>query len=559
MRAIEEEYDPYAGLGRSWLLTLGRCLFMGLLCGVALALFAVFQFRGLMDPVAMEQALIGRNLAEGRGFVTDVLRPIDRGLLGEASDQATGIRALWHAPGYPYLLAVLLRLIRPAHGFTGTGLLHAEVRAVVPLGIALTVLGLGGLWLVAASLFDRETARLVAIVYGLSLLPLQAAVGGGSLALSLLLGLLVTYGALQAIRSSAVADAPLRAIAWTVAAGVLAGLLVLTDYAAVALVVGIGIFLFCELQRRRGLSLFLYVLLVLLVVVPWFWANARTGGGILGAYPYGWLQETSLFPGQSLERSADPSLNAWRVAASVREGVAARYAEWISGRSLAQAGILLAFFLVALFQHEEGTRVRTLKFVLVGVLLAAPLFPGVPGSVREGWSIYFPLMALYGVGAFLAVLDREEYFDPNMRPFLTVVLVCLCALPLGMRVIRGQETLPYPPYHGPLQAYVAGLPSEGQAVVTDIPWATAWYGRRTSLLLPLHPDALAETDLTVGAIYLTGMTERSDSPEGDRLWQLMHLDAQIPEALAFRYGLFLPAGSRQQVVLLRQDPLNNDG
>jgi hypothetical protein len=97
-------------------------------------------------------------------------------------------------------------------------------------------------------------------------------------------------------------------------------------------------------------------------------------------------------------------------------------------------------------------------------------------------------------------------------------------------------------------------PSE--TLCTDIPWATAWYGNRTSLLLPRTlPELLSihTNRLRLGGIYLT--TETSNRPyagdllEGaERDW-LPLLNGEIPAGFPFRFGFTLPPGRRDEVFL----------
>ena len=50
---------------------------------LAVALFTAFalaRFHGLTDPAAMDHAQIARNMAEGRGYATSCLRPVDTGV-----------------------------------------------------------------------------------------------------------------------------------------------------------------------------------------------------------------------------------------------------------------------------------------------------------------------------------------------------------------------------------------------------------------------------------------------------------------------------------------------
>ncbi len=552
IRAWGQERDPYASVAwRERAVALGRFLVIGLIVGLALGLYAMFRFRGLSDPAVMEQAVIARNLAEGRGLVTDIHRPLDAGLQGDEVLPGGSVRSRWQAPGYPVLLSWLLRLVRPAHAFSGSGLLLAEVEVMVPLGILLFLLSIWLVWLIGCQMYDADKAKVAFIVYAVSWLPLQGAMGGGAAGWVLVLVPAVVYAGLCALHASTVAQMPLRTLLWAAAGGFAAGLLLLADTAMGLLMVGVGVLLATELQRTRWLGVACFVLVSLVVWMPWF-----LQGGAL-AYPYLFLQGTDLYPGEQLFRSEAFTERAWRVAAAVRGGIADRMVAFVTGRTLWQAGLAGLFFVVALFRREEQAHLRTLKIILLVLLVLAPVFPSQPGSAWQPWMGYYPLMVLFGVGAFLELLEREEYFDVFARPFLTMVFIAVCALPAGLALVRGEGTNPYPPYYGPLQAYVGDLVEEDTWLVTDIPWATAWYGRRQSLLLPQHPDALVgAAEQTVGGIYLTGRYAASAGKrqDGDRLWQLMYVDQQVPADFPFAYGMYLPAETRDQLVLL-QDPL----
>ena len=61
------------GLGKS-ILRIALLLMLG--AGIYCT-YAWSQFRGLDDPQAMEYAQIARNLATGKGFTTQCIRPVD--------------------------------------------------------------------------------------------------------------------------------------------------------------------------------------------------------------------------------------------------------------------------------------------------------------------------------------------------------------------------------------------------------------------------------------------------------------------------------------------------
>src|ERR1039457_5560827 len=105
-----------SGLGAALLLrtsvVLGFC---------ALAMFFNFtRFEGFSTQEAMESAHLARQLAEGKGYTTDSIRPFCLHLL-QQSDPARAQQVLQHPvpdlskpPGYPLLLAGLMKIL-PFH------------------------------------------------------------------------------------------------------------------------------------------------------------------------------------------------------------------------------------------------------------------------------------------------------------------------------------------------------------------------------------------------------------------------------------------------------------
>src|SRR5437773_1252383 len=83
------------------------------------------QFYGLRDPQAMDLAQLGRNLARGRGYVTQNLRPLDVWYLnsiGRATLEQghNTIPELWTPPMYPLVLSAAFRAVDAKVGLTDT-------------------------------------------------------------------------------------------------------------------------------------------------------------------------------------------------------------------------------------------------------------------------------------------------------------------------------------------------------------------------------------------------------------------------------------------------------
>jgi hypothetical protein len=95
-----------------------------------------------------------------------------------------------------------------------------------------------------------------------------------------------------------------------------------------------------------------------------------------------------------------------------------------------------------------------------------------------------------------------------------------------------------------------------EILCTDMPWATAWYGGRTSLLLPkttADVQTLRAAGLPLAGIYLT--PETSNLPYAltlasgaNREW-LALVNGRVPADFPFQHGLSFPPGSHDQIFL----------
>jgi hypothetical protein len=550
----ETDEDPYATSGSRMVPMMHGC-FYGLLFVALAVMYALFQFRGLREPLAMETAQIARHLATGDGFVTDCVRPFDLWYL-EARERLPAadapIPVLWSAPGLPVLQSVLLRWVDPAYAVDVAGggrIVPAEKQVLIPLGISLFLTTVLLVWLVGHALFDARVAFLSAIAYFVSDIALSGSISGLPVTLSTPVTLLAIWLAVMAIRRSTVVEGGWGVAGLVGLSGVSVALGVLVDYAMVVAIVAIAVLLGVELQRRRWLMLPLFVLVVVLALMPWFARNASTGIGPFGAWPYAALRDTSLFPADSLERSADPVFNVYRSSAAVRQGIANRFIDIVGGVGVARGGIMICLFVLAFFLRSEKSLDRAIKFITLGAVILLVLLPDVPGAV-DGWWAFYPLIVVIGMEAFMRTLEREEFFDASMRPLLMTVLVLLCLLPSALRMVQGNRSV-YPPYNASIQHFVGGIPSEETALLTDIPWATAWYGGCKSIQIPTRIDdvtALAGMDWDqVGALYLAGLAT------DDSVWTLIRIGKQVPASVPFKSGVSLPIGREDQLLLTRDD------
>ncbi|MSU27894.1 MAG: hypothetical protein EXS27_08265, partial [Pedosphaera sp.] len=71
-------------------------------------------FKNFSNPDAMDAAQVARNVAEGKGFITQFIRPVSLYLVGQKTGAASLTNAhpdLANAPAYPAVLAGAMRVL----------------------------------------------------------------------------------------------------------------------------------------------------------------------------------------------------------------------------------------------------------------------------------------------------------------------------------------------------------------------------------------------------------------------------------------------------------------
>ncbi len=199
-----------------------------------------------------------------------------------------------------------------------------------------------------------------------------------------------------------------------------------------------------------------------------------------------------------------------------------------------------AFFLVGLlvpFRKPTLGRVRLFVLLCLGFLVVAQalgrtgLTAAEPDINSENLlAVAAPLIFIYGVSLLFTLLDQTNLLSPGGR-YSLVGLFCLVAdAPLLFTLLSASPSpIVYPPYYPPWIQEKAQYIGERELLMTDIPWATAWYGHRQSAWLTWrHKDASAqrlrnnfyEVDSLkpVKALYLTAKTLKSIETRSLEQW-----------------------------------------
>jgi len=157
--------------------------------------------------------------------------------------------------------------------------------------------------------------------------------------------------------------------------------------------------------------------------------------------------------------------------------------------------------LVVPFRSAINGRVRALALAFLGIVVVAQavVSPG-EAAVRHLASDYLtvlaPLVFIFGISLLFNLLDQFTAVAVRYG-ILAMLFVATCA-PLALTFAAPRPSpLAYPPYYPPLlQSKAAYVPEDGW-MVSDMPWAIAWYGDRKAAWLPLKhgtPEGVPDDD-----------------------------------------------------------------
>jgi hypothetical protein len=181
-----------------------------------------------------------------------------------------------------------------------------------------------------------------------------------------------------------------------------------------------------------------------------------------------------------------------------------------------------------------------------------------------------PLFVVYGTGLFFMLLDQLVLPMVEARYAVISAFVVLTTLPMTF-VFLGPRLQPiaFPPYYPPGIQLLSSWLKEKEMLMTDIPWATAWYGNRQSIwltqcvepdpkTLPKREDFFAVNDFLkpVNILYLSPETmDRkfiSDWAQGEeKSWGALVIQTvvqkEVPDTFPLRKSL--PGWLPQQLLL----------
>ncbi|HEV2694939.1 MAG TPA: glycosyltransferase family 39 protein [Verrucomicrobiae bacterium] len=493
-----------------------RWLFIFAVLSAMLVLYDTRAYHNFNSPEAMDAAQLARNISEGRGYTTEFIRPFSLYLVQKRygtthpaemfstniTDMAQVYTAhpdLANAPLYPVMLGGLMKVWTPQwkiekrKPFWSEGGAFLRYKPEFCIALFNQSLLFGVLVLtfqVGRKLFDETTGWFAAALTLGSDVLWKFSVSGLPTLLLMMILLGLTWCLIK-VEENGRAERPdiRRLFCFAVLAGLLTGLGMLTRYSFGWLIVPVAVFLsmFGGI-RRLGLAV-TAVLGFATIVSPWALRNFFISGAPFGTAGYAVVEGTSGFPGSTFTQSLSPDMLAafWlrpyghklleNVDKILRGDIFHLAGGWL--------GILFFAGLLAGLGNTGARRLRyfTLMSLLVLIVIQALGQTGLSTILPEFNTenllvLLTPLVVIFGTGFFFTLVDRMNLPSVLMRPVTMLVLTILTWWTLVSTIILRVPATAYPPYYPPDMQRIAGWMRPDELMMSDIPWAVAWYGDR---------------------------------------------------------------------------------
>jgi hypothetical protein len=526
-----------------------RFLVLGLAVVGLAFVYNLRAYRNLATQEAMDSAQLARNIAEGKGYTTLFIRPFSLYLV-QSHNQAKPAAApattnldfaqikyhphpdLANPPVYPVVLAGLMtvrsfrypvELMKPFWSDNSHFWRYQPDFQIAVFNEVLLLVAVVLTFFLARKLFDVNVAWLSALLtIGCELL-WRFSISGLSTMLLMVIFLGLTWCVL---RIEEVAREPQPRTTWllglALASGVLTGAGALTHYAFGWTIIPVALFLFFFSGQRRVLHTLAALGAFMVVLIPWVIRNYAVSGTPFGTAGFAIVEGTGLFPRYQLERSMHPDLThaLWLKLYAMKllgnaHGILVNDLPKLGGSwasLLFLAGLLLGF---------RGTAARRMRyfllmclgtFIVVQALGQTQLSNDSPEVNSENLLVLLvPLVFCYGVSFFFTFLEQMKLSVLQLRYAVIAAFAALSCLPMIFMLLSPKASpVVYPPYYPPDIQNTAGWMKENELMMSDVPWAVAWYGRHQCVWLTLNAqdDFFAINDYVkpVQALYLTPET-----------------------------------------------------
>lgn len=493
-----------------------RVILFLLIVGMAIFKLAL-SYKGLDQPMAMDQAQIARQVARGEGFTTKFMRPMEVQNVGKKAGRK-GIdfqefKDTTHAPLNIAAIAAALKITgyddAEKHRMVeGGSYIYAPDRIVSATSMFFFIVAMVLAYVLSARLFDETVAAATVAFLALCDLMLQYAASGLPQPLMMCLLLASTHCMLSAVKSYEKGEA-LYLLLFMGLAFIFMTLMCLAGWLSIWC--ALGLLIFCAFYFRPfgayAIPGFIIIAVTLFITTS---GNKEFTDNILGNAYYnfynclGGNEELILRTTSESSIPFDNSGFILRLLGHIFSQFSTMYTNM-------GAILVVPFFLLALLNRYKSPSVEAIKWATFCMWTFSCIGMGIfgvnqPLNGAQTAILFAPVFTAYGISLIFNMLARLKM---DSRTFLMArgLAIFMMVIISGGPFLFGFPKAIYqgiwlsdrgrpnfPPYYPPaLNIKLADLSNDTDIIVTDQPWAVAWYADRRALWMPLHLDDYVNT------------------------------------------------------------------
>ncbi len=465
-------------------------------------------FRGLNSPEAMDQAQISRQIARNEGITTKFIRPIAYEQSKNSPDSNAGFmnfRDTFHAPLNLLVNAAVFKMIDAGNSekwkIANDQMVYNLDRVVAGVATMFFLLSIGVNYLLLSRIFDSKIAGVTALLMLCCELMWNFSLSGLPQMLMLFLFSSAMFFAYRALKFVQEGRLPLTP---ALLAGLCLILLTLTHWICVWILIGYLIFAAVAFRPRGLVSIIVLVMAAVICAAP-LYRNYQASGTVMGTafmVIYSGLGDGEDSAMRVTEFSSDDSN--LRLDGLVMKIVRTTILQGTDILPFLGSIFAAPLFFLALLHPFKRIPIARFRWCILLMWVFAALGMSIFGVSSDGTHpnqihiLFAPLMTAYGLALVSILWNRLEIIVsvPLLRDAHHFIIVLLSAAPLLLGsfnmarygLVRGEKGLPHwPPYYpAGLNIYFdqQNVVLEDQILVTDQPWAVAWYSDRVAIWLP---------------------------------------------------------------------------
>jgi len=473
----------------------------------------------------MDMAQIARSLYLGRGFSTNIIRPISFIYLESFPFQPDIIN--------PPIMPVIISLFFSIGGGT------TDSMVAFASGFCFLISGFFVYYL-SLKLLSRKVANLTLLLYFCNPLLLNYAISGTEMSLIVMMSLILFVFMFMFIEK--------RTNLLAAGLGILLGAMFLCRYWTVIFLIPVG-FLVYRRAREENISKLLFMFFSFVAVVfPWWVRNAYlTGNPLFTLNSLGIRSFVTGIPFADFMRT--PYL--LPVGAINYKDILSRFISNLNwsyfDMLMLTRNFLISFAVMGLFMRFRNSNpiLFSLRKYLFIFLFVHLFLSGFSAEIGEQLAIYIPFLTMLAVGFVFEIIDRLDSKRVSFKRLVIPVFILINLvpflfsffMPVKKNTVQTKNLL-----------YLQSILDKDKITISDSPWLLAWVIDRPSLWLPSKDEDLnslldkltPKQKDSIAFAYITSNILQYPFSEKESTWKRVYLKGAIPGGFYFPEGMFLP-------------------